>query len=336
MSVSPQKTYNLRQFQKELAADDTAEIPAFGTVQVPPASAVAYLVCICPTGPGLGRRYPVGNEPVVLGRESACQIVITDGAVSRRHARIERRPDGRYRIVDLNSSNGTFVNDARVQTGMLSDGDYLRVGECIYRFLAGGNVEAEYHEEIHRLAIMDPLTGVHNRRYLMEFLDREVERAGRHGRPLSVLLFDIDHFKAVNDRLGHLAGDMTLKELVGRLKPQTRREELLARYGGEELAVVLPETDLAGAARCAERLRRVVADRPFEFEGESYAVTVSVGVAAIPVDERVSPEDLLKTADDRLYEAKRAGRNRVIPTPPPQSGGVADPQPRSPVSGSGC
>src|SRR5207247_3830386 len=138
--------------------------------------------------------------------------------------------DGYY-AVDLQSTNGTFVNDVPASICKLKDGDYLRVGNCIYRFLAGGNVEAEYHEEIYRLTIIDALTGIHNKRYLLEFLDRELARSARHHRPLSLVMLDIDRFKAVNDELGHLAGDFTLRELLSLAKEAIRKEELCVRYG---------------------------------------------------------------------------------------------------------
>src|SRR5438552_8298891 len=122
----------------------------------------------------------------------------------------------------------------------LKDGDYLRVGNCICRFLAGGNVEAQYHEEIYRLTIIDALTEIPNKRFFLEFLDRELARTVRYHRPLSLILFDIDKFKVINDQLGHLAGDFTLREMASSLKAAIRKEELFARYGGEEFAVVLP------------------------------------------------------------------------------------------------
>src|SRR5207247_11150600 len=128
---------------------------------------------------------------------------ITDHSGSRRHARIELRADGFY-AVDLESTNGTFVNDVPGAAGRLKDGDYLRAGNCIYRFLAGGNVEAEYHEEIYRLTIIDALTEIHNKRYLLEFLERELARTTRYRRPLALILFDLDLFKKVNDEFGHL------------------------------------------------------------------------------------------------------------------------------------
>ena len=131
----------------------------------------ACVVHIYPTGPGMGTRYALADTPMVIGRGNDCDIRINDHSVSRRHARIQPGADGYY-AVDLQSTNGTFVNDVPASICKLKDGDYLRVGNCIYRFLAGGNVEAEYHEEIYRLTIIDALTDIHNKRYLLEFLDR--------------------------------------------------------------------------------------------------------------------------------------------------------------------
>ena len=190
----------------------------------------ACIIHIYPTGPGMGTRYPLTDTPVVLGRGNDCDIRINDHSVSRRHARIQPGADGYY-AVDLQSTNGTFVNDVPASICKLKDGDYLRVGNCIYRFLMGGNVENEYHEEIYRLTIIDGLTETHNKRYLLEFLNRELARSLRYHRPLAVLLFDIDRFKVINDDHGHLCGDHVLRELCGLLRNDVRAEELLARYG---------------------------------------------------------------------------------------------------------
>ena len=138
-------------------------------------------------------------------------------------------------VLDMQSTNGTYVNDKQSLPGdpiPMRDGDYVRVGNCIFRYLASGNVEADYHEEIYRLTIVDALTQIANVRYFNEFLEREVLRTVRHGRPLSLVLFDIDRFKAVNDNLGHLGGDFTLRELAACIKKVVRREDLFARYGG--------------------------------------------------------------------------------------------------------
>ncbi|HMC66043.1 MAG TPA: GGDEF domain-containing protein, partial [Gemmataceae bacterium] len=177
----------------------------------------ACLVHIYPTGPDMGSRYRLGAQPAVLGRGDECEIRINDQSVSRRHARIEFGPEGFFAI-DLQSTNGTFVNNSPITMARLADGDYLRVGNCIYRFLVGGNVETEYHEEIYRLTILDALTDIHNKRYLLEFLDRELARSARYRRPLALVMFDLDWFKKVNDELGHLGGDFTLREVAACVK----------------------------------------------------------------------------------------------------------------------
>jgi diguanylate cyclase (GGDEF)-like protein len=270
----------------------------------------ACLIHIYPSGPTMGKRYTLAaTRSVLIGRGSDCAIHIDDHSVSRKHVRIEPAPHG-YFAEDLGSTNGTFVNDQPINRQMLKDGDYLRVGNCIYRFLAGGNVEAEYHEEIYRLVIFDALTEIPNKRYLLEFLARELARSSRYSRPLSVLMFDLDHFKAINDEHGHLCGDSVLRELALKLRDVVRTEELLARYGGEEFTLVLPECTLADAVAVAERLRQLVEQHPFRFDEEALRVTISVGVASV-AGESITPEELIDRADQKLYEAKRAGRNRV-------------------------
>ena len=127
-----------------------------------------------------------------------------------------------------------------------------------------------------------------------------------------MILFDIDHFKVFNDTMGHLAGDLTLRELASRLKSEICNDDLLARYGGEEFAAILTETDLPAAAELAEQLRRAVEAHPFTFEGRRYAVTISLGVASIQGGEVLPPQELIRRADERLYGAKREGRNRVV------------------------
>jgi diguanylate cyclase (GGDEF)-like protein len=271
----------------------------------------ACLVQIYPTNSNMGQRYPLSDSPVVLGRGEDCDVRINDHSVSRRHARIEPSPEGYYAI-DLQSTNGTFVNDVPTDVATLKDGDYLRIGNCIYRFLGGGNVEAEYHEEIYRLTIIDALTGIHNKRFMMEFLDRELARSARHGRPLSVLIFDIDHFKTVNDELGHLAGDQTLRDLTAVVRANVRREDLYARYGGEEFVLILVETTHQGGVELAERLRKIVENKTFNYEGRPFSLTVSFGVAATSGNESLNAVELIRRADENLLAAKNTGRNRVV------------------------
>jgi len=296
-----------------LPAEDAVQ--TFRTPKTGPARPVdraACLVYISPTGPNMGSRYELGDEPAFIGRAEDCAVRNTDGSVSRYHAKIVRGDDGGYTVTDLASTNGTFVNNHRTRDGSLCDGDYLRIGNCIYRFLGAENIETEYHEEIYRLTVLDGLTQVHNRRYLTEFLNREVARSARHGRPLALVMLDIDHFKSINDRFGHLVGDLTLRELCARARTVVRQDELFARYGGEEFAVVLPEADLARARAVAERVREVMEKQLFAFNGVTYPVTVSLGAAVTTSADPLSTAELIARADANLYKAKDAGRNRVV------------------------
>ena len=171
--------------------------------------------------------------------------------------------------------------------------------------------ETEYHEEIYRLTIIDALTDIHNKRYFMEFLDRELARSSRYDRPLALVMMDIDRFRSINEDLGHLGGDFTLRELAARIKGNIRKEELFARYGGEEFAVVLPETGRDGAVCLAERLVKVVNQTPFQYEDKRYPVTISAGVATTIGEKAITPHDLIRRADEKLYDAKHSGRNCV-------------------------
>jgi diguanylate cyclase (GGDEF)-like protein len=278
---------------------------------VSPANRNPCLVHIYPTGPGMGCRHSLGRHSLVIGRSNECDICIQDNSVSRRHVSIELRNDGYY-AVDLQSMNGTFVNNASAPEHRLQDGDYLRVGNCIYRFLSSGNVEADYHEEIYRLTIIDALTEIHNKRYLLEFLQRELVRAARHERQLALVLFDVDRFKAVNDEFGHLGGDLTLRELAACVKKEIRQDELFARYGGEEFAIVLPETNLDEARSAAERVRQLVEAHPFRYADKPYKVTVSLGVTVTTGKDVADSAALINRADENLYKAKNDGRNRVV------------------------
>jgi diguanylate cyclase (GGDEF)-like protein len=273
-------------------------------------SSNALLVHIYPPGPSLGSCCPLGTGAAVLGREEDCAVRIDDNTVSRRHACIQPGEDGYY-AVDLESTNGTFVNDRRVSRCRLQDGDYVRVGNAIYRFLVGDDLAAQYHEEIYRLTIVDALTAIHNKRYLLEFLDRELARSARHERPLALVLFDIDFFKTINDRCGHLAGDALLRELAACVRPTVRGGDLFARFAGEEFALVLLEARREQALTVSERVRALVEQHAFIAGGEPYRMTISLGVTATDGGAALAVADFIHDADKKLYEAKRTGRNRV-------------------------
>lgn len=277
-----------------------------------PVSRTACLVHIYPTGPDLGKRYTLTEDAILtVGRQEGCDIHIDDNSVSRRHAIVQAEADGFY-ATDLGSTNGTFVNNEKITRCKLKDGDHLGVGTCIYHFLTGSNIESAYHEEIYRLAIVDALTDVYNKRYFLEHLERALASANRNHRPLVLVMFDIDHFKAINDDMGHLAGDYALRELALSIKSSIRKQDLLARYGGEEFALVLPETTHKDALGMAERLRRQVEKQVFQYDNKSFTVTISLGVRGTTGDEALDLAEFIKQADENLYQAKHQGRNRVV------------------------
>src|SRR5215470_3092421 len=279
----------------------------------PRAEAGGEAVLVVLYGPNLGRRYQLGAE-TVIGRAADATLTIDADSVSRRHARVVRDAgDGpAFCLEDLGSTNGTYVNDRRVERAALGDGDIIRIGAVMLKFLTGANIEAAYHEEIYRLTILDGLTGVHNKRFFLEFLEREISRSQRHATTLALVLFDVDRFKAVNDAHGHLAGDAVLKEISRRLRPRIRREDLLARYGGEEFACVLPDTTRSGAAIFAEALRILIERDPVVYLETQIPVTISLGVAVHSPDEPATTHDLIRRADEKLYQAKNGGRNRAV------------------------
>lgn len=273
----------------------------------------ACLVLIYPPGPEMGKRFVIPRGTLTIGRGSDCDVTLDMDSVSRLHARLERR-GGSVTVTDADSTNGTYVNEQSLTKNLkhtLKNSDLLQVGNAIFKFIAGNDVETTYYEAIYRMTIVDGLTEAHNKRYLMDFLDRELARCIRYGRPLSVVIFDLDHFKKINDTHGHLTGDYVLRELSRRVRSRIRREELFARYGGEEFVVVLPEADHKGALEFAEQIRQLVGAQPFSFEGEVFHVTISVGVATRS-DDISDALGFLKIADENLYRAKRAGRNRVV------------------------
>lgn len=266
-------------------------------------------------GESIGRRIPLpGATTLLVGRSLQSDVQFSEESVSRHHARIEPLPrpgtlDG-WQVVDLGSTNGTLVNDRPVKSAELHHGDQIQVGRNYLKFLDSGHVESAYHEEIYRLVTTDGLTNLANRRAFEEALAREFSRSTRYTRPLSVVIFDIDHFKKLNDTYGHLAGDAALRQLANILRGNIRRDDLASRMGGEEFALLLPEIDHPGSLVAAEKLRRLVDEHGFEYDGAAMPLTLSAGAATRqPTDHDAT--DLLRRADERLYDAKRAGRNRV-------------------------
>jgi two-component system cell cycle response regulator len=260
-------------------------------------------------GDELGKKYNLNASSLLIGRSSKCDIQIDQESTSRNHSKIVNTGKS-ILIRDLGSTNGTHVNDEPIEEYTLRDGDFIKIGRTIFKFLTGGNIENAYHEEIYRLTTIDGLTQISNKRHFLETLEREIARGQRYRRPLSLVMFDLDHFKTINDTFGHLAGDYVLKQLASAVKQRIRREDVFARYGGEEFAIVLPEISIGPALTLAEKIRQLVERHEFRFEKTKIAVTISVGVASTD-DRDLDSETLIKLADEYLYAAKAGGRNQV-------------------------
>ena len=260
-------------------------------------------------GEGLGRRADVDERAVVVGRSQEADLHIPQQSVSRQHCHIWRDGD-EYRIRDLQATNPTRVNDKVIREAVLVDGDHITLGESILKFISHSSVEARYHEEIYQLATQDALTELHNRRHFIDMVDKEIARAMRHQRALTMCIIDVDLFKPVNDRYGHISGDNVLRQIAGILRRHVRSDDFAARIGGEEFAVLLPECDMEAAFGFAERLRQAIAEVIFKPGGDAQTITVSIGVTAM-TPERDTCSRMMAAADAALYRAKHNGRNQV-------------------------
>lgn len=265
------------------------------------------------TGPVAGALFPLDAPTVRIGRapDGQNEVVIPEPCVSRKHARVDRLEPGRYRVEDLGSRNGTFVNGDRLRAPReLAHGDRLQLGgDVLLGFALLDPLERSVCAQRFEQGTRDPLSGLYNRRIFLEHLQKELSFAQRHGTDLALLLVDIDHFKQVNDRYGHLAGDRLIGVVAGTLSEDLRTEDLVARYGGEEFAVVLRCAGLDGSVAVAERIRRRVAEVELVWQGQRVTVTASIGLAHVACGGDASA--LIAAADAALYAAKREGRNCV-------------------------
>jgi two-component system cell cycle response regulator len=274
------------------------------------------------SGDNTGTRYPLQGPRMTLGRSPECDVCLENLGISRRHAELREVGDT-VTLYDLGSSNGTHLNEQRIQAPVeLKDGDVVRLGSAVLKFYERQSLDALLHDRIYRLATVDSGTEVYTKKYLLEALEREVKLARRTGRPLSVMCLDLDNFKSVNDRFGHNAGDLVLRSTAAAAQERLRGSDILGRMGGEEFAVVLPDTELQAAIELAEKVRTAVSARSFELtapkSGQAdppagpvkHKQTVSIGVTQL-TQHTLDVRDLLGAADAMLYAAKRNGRNRV-------------------------
>ncbi|MGD0678042.1 MAG: GGDEF domain-containing protein [Polyangiaceae bacterium] len=265
-------------------------------------------------GPNAGRAFSVRDGETILGRGKEAHVRVDDAGASRAHARIVVSEDEQYILEDLGSTNGTFVQGVRIERVDLHSGDRVHVGPNVVLSFAvlDSQVEMITHQ-LYESAMRDMLTRAHNRRYLLERLGSELAYARRHGTRLGLLMFDIDHFKGINDTHGHLAGDEVLREVAAMVSRLIRTEDVFARYGGEEFVVLARGIEYENAGRFAERIRAAI--ERLEIPGDSVVLRVTVSVGFALLDELPEADQtaagLFGLTDERLYRAKSTGRNRV-------------------------
>ena len=273
----------------------------------------AYLIVISArSAAGIGRMFKLDKSEIVLGRSVESHIQVDDDGISRKHAKLVLGPSGRFQLVDLGSTNGTYLNGTRIELAELVDGDKIQIGSnTVLKFSLQDQLEEQYQRSIYESATRDGLTRIFNKKYFMDTLRKEFAYCLRHQVPISLVMFDVDHFKKINDTYGHQAGDYVLARIAQRVGETVRVEDLFARYGGEEFALMLREGGEEQAHLCAERCRRAVDSAEFIFGGTPIKVTISLGIATLADTDVTQPEDLVAAADKYLYRAKKAGRNRV-------------------------
>ncbi len=267
------------------------------------------------SGTWVGRTFQLGAGRLLVGRARDSDIALDDEGVSRRHALFVCTPDGKVTVEDLQSTNGTSVDGELIDVYELQGGEQLQFGSAtVFKFELRDTIEERFVSYLYESVTQDHLTGSFNRRYLEEQMRVEFAWHRRHKQPLSVVLIDVDYFKQINDKHGHIVGDSVLRQLSSRCKSACRVEDVFARYGGEEFACLLRQTSAEQASVLAERIRQVVNATPFEYHGPGRDVNIDVTVSAGVVELREDTEDLqslLDEADRMLYEAKHQGRNRV-------------------------
>lgn len=265
------------------------------------------------------------DRAITIGRDRGNEVrVVDDEGISRRHLRLEPRPDGVY-LEDLQSQNGVLVGDRHVRQCRLEDGDKIRIGQnTVLRFAVYDPLEEQAQRTLFEGALRDTLTRAFNRRYFLPRLIAEIRFAQRHKQSVGLLLIDIDHLKQLNDEHGHLAGDEAIRQIATHIQSRLRAEDVMARWGGDELIVLMRAIPLIGCMRLAERLRETVDGALFSHDGHTTHLTISVGVATFswqdPPGDEPPEQALIRRADLALGESKNAGRNRVTaaaePSPP--------------------
>lgn len=251
------------------------------------------------------------GQHTIIGRDRSADFCIVSGSVSRHHARIDRLKSGGYRVVDLASTNGTFVNDVRVREWDFDSGDTIRCGNALLRVLGSDDLDASLHEVAYMMMTHDSLTGAHNRPFFDDYLSRELPRAVRYGSPLSVMSVGVDGFDELVKSYGRLAADDLLRGFSTRLENALRDECVLARISRHTFGVIVQEASVGESAIVAERVRRGVSARKFQLPHGRTRLTASIGVASISEGEAGTAAELTELAEERLRAAFSSGGDQV-------------------------
>lgn len=263
-------------------------------------------------GSEVGRVFVISEREMSIGRSHENAICLVDDGISRRHAVVRHLGDDEFVIEDAESTNGTFCNGTRVKTVRLNDGDKVMMGStAILKFSYNDAVEKSFRENLFESSVRDWLTKCYNKRYFVDHLHVEFAHAKRQRQLLSLLLFDIDHFKRVNDTFGHAVGDIALQHVASILTEAVPEGAVLCRYGGEEFIAILPRMSNDAAYALAEHIRTLLQSNTMLHEGAALPLTVSVGVATMQGASCVNEDAFVRMADERLYRAKDRGRNRT-------------------------
>ena len=268
-----------------------------------------YLVILA--GTHIGRLYNLSIGEHVAGRSPECQVWIEDSTISRKHFKIT--VNGRQcQIFDMNSTNGTFINNKRVESSVLNPGDKIQISrDTIIQFDFFDENRKMSEQKRYEMGVRDPVTNAYNRSYFLQRISDEFSFSSRQNLPLSVLMFDIDYFKAINDTHGHLAGDKVLQDISTLVMNAVRQDDVFCRYGGEEFVILMRNTDCQSAVNLAERLRKLIESTPVIYDDASIKVTVSMGLATLQNKNYRDYVALIAESDRFLYKSKGSGRNCV-------------------------
>lgn len=261
-------------------------------------------------GTNLGKRFQINKPNIIIGRSPDADIVINEQSVSRQHSKCSNEGEKIF-IQDMGSSNGTYVNNDKAESKtLLKDGDIIRLGTVLLKYFSENNIDNLINDKIYRMATIDAGTGIFNKKHLIESIESEFLFSRSSGKELSIIYFDLDFFKKVNDTYGHNAGDFILREVATIVSKLLRKDDIFCRFGGEEFVILLPNSGARVAYDLAEHIRKTLESHTFSFENHQLKQTVSLGVSQLH-SSMTKAGSLLDDADKKLYHSKKNGRNQV-------------------------